>query len=61
MKQCRACGAFLTPISTCSVCKENIGWICTKCEFMQDVTHTHPQRTDVYAKTCTPVSNTPKT
>ena len=38
---CRGCGAPLSPLSECSVCRENTSWVCTKCETMEDVTHTH--------------------
>ena len=38
---CRGCGAYLIPISLCTICKEYIPWICGKCGRMDDVIHSH--------------------
>jgi predicted amidophosphoribosyltransferase len=38
---CRGCGATLSPVSECPTCKENISWICSRCDTMADVTHIH--------------------
>jgi len=40
--QCRSCGTYLTPVSTCTVCKEDISWVCQRCDLIEDVTHAHP-------------------
>lgn len=40
-RSCRACGAHLTPISLCNICKEYVSWTCGKCLKMDDVTHRH--------------------
>ena len=40
-ESCRTCGTYLRPISTCTVCKEYVSWICAKCEKVEDITHTH--------------------
>ena len=40
-ESCKACGTYLTSVSLCNVCKEQISWVCSKCERMYDVTHTH--------------------
>ena len=40
-QSCRNCGAHLSPLSECPICKEHILWICIRCEKMDDVTHTH--------------------
>ena len=38
---CRACGSSLTPIAECKICNEYIGWVCSRCDRMEDVTHMH--------------------
>ena len=38
---CRGCGAMMSPVSECPVCKENTSWICSRCDTTADVTHTH--------------------
>ncbi|HEY3527112.1 MAG TPA: hypothetical protein VGK47_13000 [Nitrososphaeraceae archaeon] len=38
---CRGCGATMSPVSECPVCKENTSWICSRCDTAADVTHTH--------------------
>lgn len=38
---CRACGSYLVPSSVCNICREYVSWICTKCNKMEDVTHSH--------------------
>ena len=38
---CRACGSSLTPIAVCKICNEYIGWVCSRCDRMEDVTHIH--------------------
>jgi predicted amidophosphoribosyltransferase len=38
---CRACGAAVTSLVMCNVCKEHISWICTRCYRKEDVTHMH--------------------
>jgi hypothetical protein len=40
-ESCRACGTYLTSVSLCEVCEEQISWICTNCDRRYDVTHTH--------------------
>ena len=40
-ESCKACGTYLTPVSLCNVCKEQISWVCNRCDRMYDVTHTH--------------------
>ena len=37
---CRACGSSLTPMAECKICKY-IGWVCSRCDRMEDVTHIH--------------------
>jgi predicted amidophosphoribosyltransferase len=38
---CRECGTYLTSISLCEVCGEQISWICSNCDKTYDVTHAH--------------------
>jgi predicted amidophosphoribosyltransferase len=40
-RSCRACGTHLEPTSICSICKEDVSWICGKCFKLDDVTHRH--------------------
>ena len=40
-ESCKACGTYLTSVSLCNVCKEQISWVCSKCAKMYDVTHAH--------------------
>ena len=42
-ESCKSCGSHLTPVSFCKVCKEQISWVCDRCEGMSDVTHSHTQ------------------
>jgi len=38
---CKVCGTYLTSVSLCEVCEEQISWMCSKCDKMYDVTHAH--------------------
>ncbi len=40
-ESCRACGTYLTSVSLCEVCGEQISWVCRNCDKMYDVTHMH--------------------
>jgi hypothetical protein len=40
-ESCRACGTYLTSVSLCEVCGEQISWLCSNCDKMCDVTHAH--------------------
>ena len=40
-ESCRACGTYLSSDSSCEICKEQISWVCSKCDRMYDVTHVH--------------------
>jgi hypothetical protein len=40
-ESCKACGTYLTSVSLCEVCEEQISWVCSKCDKMYDVTHAH--------------------
>jgi len=46
---CRACGNHLFPTSVCNICTEYLSWICTKCNKMEDVTHSHTYSRISYA------------
>ncbi|MDQ3869161.1 MAG: hypothetical protein M3250_06350 [Thermoproteota archaeon] len=59
-ESCRACGAFLTPVSVCNFCKEYISWLCGKCERMEDVTHSHDYCRVVYKKANQEIRNKQK-
>ena len=30
-ESCKACGTYLTSVSLCEVCEEQISWVCSKC------------------------------
>ena len=38
---CKVCGTYMTFVSLCEVCEEQISWMCSKCDKMYDVTHAH--------------------
>ena len=38
---CRACGNYLIASSVCNICREYVSWVCSKCNKMEDVTHSH--------------------
>jgi hypothetical protein len=40
-ESCRACGTYLTSVSFCEVCGEQVSWICSNCDRIYDVTHAH--------------------
>jgi hypothetical protein len=40
-ESCKVCGTYLTSVSLCEVCKEQILWVCNKCDKMYDVTRAH--------------------
>ena len=40
-QSCPTCGTYLTSVSLCEVCYEQISWICTNCDRRYDVTHLH--------------------
>lgn len=40
-QSCRECGAYLTALMQCAVCREDIGWVCGKCGRNEDAVHRH--------------------
>ncbi|MGA9169615.1 MAG: hypothetical protein WBZ20_05670, partial [Nitrososphaeraceae archaeon] len=36
-----ACGSPLTSITVCKICNEHICWVCSRCNKIEDITHTH--------------------
>gem|GEM_PF-1736052 len=36
---CRGCGGYLTPASSCIICREFVSWNCDKCDSMEYVFH----------------------
>ena len=38
---CRECGRILKVVSICTVCREEVSWVCDFCTREEDVTHTH--------------------
>ena len=54
---CRACGTYLTPISTCNICEEYVSWVCGRCEKIEDVTHIHTYyRSELEGEKVSPIS-----
>ena len=39
---CRGCGRMLKAVSICTVCKEDVSWVCDSCGRKEDATHRHP-------------------
>jgi len=40
-ESCKECGTYLSYVSVCNICKEQVSWVCNNCDRTYDVTHTH--------------------